>query len=368
MLSLFLCLEVNMNQSKVKKYIGLIIGMALIFGGILLYETMNRNAYIELEPTKNISKSVTGKDAIKRAKPAGIVSGIYAKTKGVLVLDVTKLMGEKEVKSPAEGILQKGDYILACNGQELDSKEELEEMLDKSNGREQEFLIQRNNKEWEVKITPVFHEKHYKIGAWVRDDIAGLGTITLYTEDDEYVALGHCISDMDLGIEMNVSKGSIHSCKLTDIRKGKKNQPGALIGYINYDPEAPLANIEKNSACGICGEAFLIPKELEKEDYLPLGEKDDIHTGNAKLISNLSGKRCWYDVKIMKVNRIFSQKSKDFVVKITDERLLKKTGGIVQGMSGSPIVQDGKIIGALTHVFVNDPTKGYGIFIKEMLK
>ena len=129
-----------------------------------------------------------------------------------------------------------------------------------------------------------------------------------------------------------------------------------------------IDNIEKNSACGICGEAFLIPKELEKEDYLPLGEKDDIHTGNAKLISNLSGKRCWYDVKIMKVNRIFSQKSKDFVVKITDERLLKKTGGLVQGMSGSPLVQDGKIIGALTHVFVNDPTKGYGIFIKEMLK
>ncbi len=327
------------------------------------------NQYVDVPSTKKTASLIMNQENVTRAKPAGIVTGIYAKTNGVLVLEVIDYMDTKQrVKSPATGKLEQGDYIVKCNGKNVNSKEALTKLLDQGKKNEVTLKILHNGAYKDVKIKPVLEEGHYKIGVWVRDDIAGLGTITMYTEQNRFLALGHCISDMDLGVEIDVSKGSIHPCRLTDIRKGKKNQPGALIGYIDYQPDNPIAAIEHNTEQGISGNMLKIPKEMERVDYLPVASKDEISIGKAELINDLSGKRKSYDIEILRINRILPRKSKDFVVKITDKELIKKTGGIVQGMSGSPIIQNGKIIGALTHVFVNDPTKGYGILIENMLK
>lgn len=332
------------------------------YGTYQIEQSADSNNYEQKTATYISNKKIT------RAIPGGVIAGVYAKTDGVLVLEDAKILcDDGTYRNPAQDLLKQGDYIVSCNGTKVKSKEELINLVEQSDGQALNLTIRRNGKKKRVVITPVLQNGNYKIGVWVRDDIAGLGTITFVTEDSQYGALGHCISDMDLGIEIEMNYGSMHNCKLTDIRKGTSKQVGAIIGYIDYDPQNPIASVEENSEHGIFGCLYECPKELKDEDYLPIASKDEIKKGKAYIISDVSGKRKEYEIEIIHINHFSSGKTKNMIFQVTDEKLLETTGGIVQGMSGSPMIQNGKLIGAVTHVFVNESDKGYGIFIEEML-
>lgn len=356
-----------MIRKKVKVMGCFILTAILLAGGVIRYQAREMKRFEAVEKGQTVSKPYYENTPVTRARPAGIVTGIYVKTKGILVLEVTKVWLRDSYKEPAKGILKKGDYLLSCNGTTLRTKEDLAKELNRGKGKPVKLTIRRGGKKSRVTITPVKQDDTYHIGCWVRDDMAGLGTITLCTPQNTYVALGHCISDMDLNLKVRIRQGSIHPCSLTDIRKGKRNYPGALIGYIDYHPEEPVGTITKNTPNGICGEILKLPKYMEDEEYLPIAKRSQVHPGKAELISDLSGKRRRYSLKILHINHFNRMDSKGFVIEITDKELLSKTGGIVQGMSGSPIIQDGRIVGAVTHVLVHDAKRGYGIFIEDML-
>lgn len=308
-------------------------------------------------------------ESVTQVIPGGIMTGIYAETRGILCLGTGNISGEDgDVLSPAEGLIKKGDYIISCNGKELESKEELIDIVTNCRGEILRFVLLRDEREIEVSIQPVWADEDYHLGVWVRDDIAGIGMITYVTSNLHFGALGHAITDMDLGIEMDIREGTLHNARLTDINIGQEGNPGQLIGYINYRATHPNGYIYSNSGCGISGELCELPDELEAVSYVSLGDSDDVHKGNALLICDVSGKREVYNIEIEKVYSHFATENKNFMIHVTDERLLELTGGIVQGMSGAPIIQDGKLIGAVTHVLVDDPTRGYGIFIENMLK
>ncbi|MGN0170532.1 MAG: SpoIVB peptidase S55 domain-containing protein [Lachnospiraceae bacterium] len=352
---------------------GKFLGRMLLICTILYGVFWTAKSINQIEQEDHVGKPASGTVAslknITRAIPGGTVCGIYTKTDGVLVLETAKLPDEDgSYQSPAEGKLEKGDYILTCNGVKLESKEDLIQSVEESGGKELVLKVKRKGKIHQVKMKPILRDGSYKIGVWVRDDMAGLGTITFYTKDGLYGALGHCVSDIDLGLEFDIKYGSIHTCKLTDIRQGKANQPGALIGYINYNADKPMGSVEQNSQRGIFGCLYQVPDELQTQEYLPIATRKEVHDGEAYLISDVSGKRTSYKINLTQTNSIFSSGTKNFSVEVTDSDLIELTGGIVQGMSGSPIIQDGKLVGALTHVLTKNPRKGYGILLEEMLQ
>jgi stage IV sporulation protein B len=208
----------------------------------------------------------------------------------------------------------------------------------------------------------------FRMGAWVMDSTAGVGTLSFYDPDSgRYGALGHAITDGDTGQVLTVGQGQILRASVVDVKKGAKGAPGELKGSFLREAEV-LGSIERNGILGIYGsmdEAYVNPLYPEG---LPIGLRGDVHTGAAQILSTVDGQGIKaYDVEIVQVNQQQNPAPKSMVIRVTDPVLLEKTGGIVQGMSGSPIIQDGKLIGAVTHVLVGDPAKGYGIFIENML-
>ncbi len=300
--------------------------------------------------------------------PSGEPVGIYVKTKGVMVIGVSEVEDEHgETKSPCQNLIQTGDYILELNGEEINDKASMIERIQAGNGDPVVFRICRNTEMLDVELTPVKDKKgNYVIGLWVKDDISGIGTLT-YTNHDTFAALGHSINDNDTGTMFCVSDGALYETKIVNIRKPATDTPGRLEGIINYSSNYVIGRVEENSAYGIHGVLTERQQEKIKEDnWMEIGSKQDVHTGEASLLSSVSGESCYYDIEIVSVDADNENgKCLEFVVK--DEALLSLTGGIVQGMSGTPIIQDGKLIGAVTHVFVNHAEKGYGIFIEEML-
>ncbi|MBE5906445.1 MAG: SpoIVB peptidase [Lachnospiraceae bacterium] len=354
---------------KNKMHVGwTMVGVCVLIGVLLGNKDWQSRRYLPLEKVKAVSEPYLTSKVVTRAKPLGMVMGIYVKTQGIVVLEVTDVYGGKKVKSPAKGLLKKGDYLIRCQGKKVSSKECLMKLVDESCGKPVSLVIWRDGKRRSVSVKPIKQGEHYRLGVWVRDDMAGLGTMTLCTQNNEYVALGHAISDMDLNTRIRIRQGSIHPCRITDIRKGKPELPGALIGYIDYCPEKPVGTIKKNTERGIGGHLLRLPRFMQEEPYLPIASRKEVHTGDAEFISDFSGKRKHYALKITHINHFTKRASKGFVIEITDKNLKQKIGGIVQGLSGSPIVQEGKIVGAITHVFVHSPHKGYGIFVEDMLK
>ena len=208
------------------------------------------------------------------------------------------------------------------------------------------------------------------MGIWVRDDTQGIGTMTFMTEDGYFGALGHGISDIDTKKILDSNNGLLYNADIWSIKKGASGTPGSLCGSISYEKDMELGVIYSNKSCGIFGRLYedkmreLMDTYNMKAYYI--GKRNDVKEGKAIILSAISGKIEEYEITITKVNKD-SESNKGMIIKVTDEELLNLTNGIVQGMSGSPIVQDGKLIGAVTHVFVNDPTKGYGIFIEDMM-
>ena len=298
--------------------------------------------------------------------PCGFQIGLYLKTDGVLAVNtqsITDIYGNEV--NPCENIIRQGDYILAVNAEKVSSKGTLAEAVKKCGGTEVVFTILRNGQQFDVSVTPVMDEGgNYKIGLWVKDDAQGIGTMTYITKNGKFGALGHGITDADTGTLMDLLGGELYETKILDIIKGQKGAPGELEGYINMVAKECIGKIDKNTSLGIFGTIFEPDKQQRK--YYEVGLRQDIKTGKAWIYSNMEGTPQKYEIQIEKINRT-SKDNKGMVIRVTDTRLLKLTGGIVQGMSGSPILQDDKIIGAVTHVFVEEPTKGYAVFMENML-
>ena len=305
-----------------------------------------------------------------RLKPAGIPIGIYVKTKGVLVVGIGEFEGENGQKySPARYIFKTGDYILEINDQEINTKKELINIINHSDGQEMLFKVQRKDAVIEVKAKPEQNKNgEYKMGIWVRDNAQGVGTMTYIDENGSFGALGHGINDIDTSTLMSLSKGTLYHTEIIGITRGGVGAPGELTGFIEYDDENIMGDITANTTRGIFGVCTEETALSATGDYLPLGLKQEIEIGPAEILCSLGEETKTYDVEIVEIHLENNNVNRGIVLEITDPELLAVTGGIVQGMSGSPILQNGKLVGAVTHVLVNDPTKGYGVFIENMLE
>ena len=300
--------------------------------------------------------------------PSGRTVGITMDTDGLLVLGTGSVNGKtKQDTAPCKGILQAGDMILKANGQILENKEMLMEMVEKSDGKAVSLLVERNGRERELSVLPVFSaaDGSYKIGAWIRDSIQGIGTVTYIDPNSgTFGALGHGVYDADTDMLMDIREGSLTEAELTGIVKGQKGKTGELTGKIELQEK--IGVVEENTETGIFGKA---ERMLMEQKAIPAAERSEIKKGKAEILSDLEGKGiCSYEIEIEGFGKKSSRNHKDMIIRITDERLLRLTGGIVQGMSGSPIIQDGKLAGAVTYVLLNDPTQGYGIFIENMFE
>ena len=303
--------------------------------------------------------------------PCGEVVGIKVDTTGVMVLGVGEFETEKQMVSPCKGIIEVGDMIVACNGRVIENKESFRDSIESCKSRELLLELSHKGEKREVKVKPIYSklENEYKLGLWIKDSTQGIGTITyINPENGHFGALGHGITDNHTHMLTPVRTGEIMEVAITGIKKGQKGTPGEVSGVIDYDEESQLGHISINSAIGIYGEVNKDYLNLRKNDALPIAFQDEVHEGKASIMLDLSKQGVKeYEVEIQKVSKYSNEPSKGMVIRIVDPELLALTNGIIQGMSGSPILQDGKIIGAVTHVFVHDPTRGYGIFIENMI-
>ena len=312
-------------------------------------------------PLKKIKvKVVDGQKVI----PSGQVVGIYVETNGLLVIDTDGFTGENGVDhAPSKNKLYRGDYIKKIDGADVLSKKQFIEKINQSNGNSVTLTVSRRSKVLKIKIKPEFSktEHMYKIGAWIRDNTQGIGTMT-YIKKDSFGGLGHGIYDMDTGKLLKIKGGFLLTPQIYSIKKGKSGTPGEIVGSIEYKEENIIGSIKKNTEKGIYGTV----SDTESKAY-EIGYRQDVKKGKAYILSNLTGSMKKYEIRISKVVPSDTDVLKSMEIEVTDKRLLNLTNGIIQGMSGSPIIQDGKLIGAVTHVFVDDPTKGYGIFIENMI-
>lgn len=298
----------------------------------------------------------------KELIPGGQAVGVKLFSDGVLVVDFS------EGVSPArECGLKEGDIILACNGIDVASTEHLQQLLAENGDERATLSVQRGGKQLTLTATPSAGEDGtYRLGAFVRDSMAGIGTLTFYDPDSGvFGALGHGVTDVDTGKLMPLESGSTMDASVKAVKKGQSGSPGELRG--EFDLLRDSGTLYANTDCGIFGQADTKNFTAPKHDALPVADRNEVRTGKAVILSNVSGTEVKaYDIEIEKVFSA-SADTRNMLLRVTDKDLLSKTGGIVQGMSGSPIVQNGKIVGAVTHVLVNDAARGYGIFIDNML-
>ena len=294
--------------------------------------------------------------------------GLYMETQGVLIVDTGEITNQNGIAlEPAANIVQPGDYILEVNGKTVSRKRELIAEIENCQGENVELVVNRKGEEIPLSLEPVLtQEENYKLGIWVRDNTQGIGTMTYVDEKGRFGALGHGISDTDTGELLDVSGGELYQAQIVSIIRGAQGVPGELSGYIEYEDEKKIGTIEKNTDIGIFGQIFS-DTQISGEK-VKIGYKQEVKKGKAQILMQLEGKVEHYDIEITDIYSSQQDTNKSFQIQVTDPELLAKTGGIVQGMSGSPILQDGKLIGAVTHVFVQDSSKGYGIFIENMLE
>ena len=301
--------------------------------------------------------------------------GVKMLSKGVLVTGFVGFLSNKSIfVTPARDCgLKNGDRILAVDGEEIESAEELSQVLCLGKGNPVTLTVDREGKEINVKAQPCEEEQTgvYKLGLWVKDSVAGIGTLTFYSDDTGfYGALGHGITDTETGNVFCLNKGMLLNADITGVIKGNAGIPGELKGiFLTGDKfNGGIGNVLVNNEKGIYG--YLSEDAMEKLSgrEMLIGTSSMVEEGPATIITTVYGEGpCEYEVQIEKVSMSKVGTTKGLVIKITDKDLLKKTGGIVQGMSGSPIIQNGRLIGAVTHVMINDPTSGYGVFIESML-
>lgn len=294
--------------------------------------------------------------------PIGHTVGIKLFSRGVMVVKLA------EDQTPArECGLKTGDVILKCGGITVSSTEQFQALLQKVGCEPTDLEVNRKGRDMTLRVEPQQTEEGgYAIGAWIRDSMAGIGTVTYYDPaSGEFGALGHGITDVDTALLMPFSTGSILPSAVKAVKRGTVGEAGELRG--KFDLQTELGSLTANTDCGVFGMVSQCPAEWEGQSALPVAAKTEIHPGPATILSNVRGDEVEeYEIEILKVVEHASD-DRNLVLSVTDPDLIALTGGIVQGMSGSPILQDGKIVGAVTHVLLSDPCKGYGIFIETML-
>jgi stage IV sporulation protein B len=308
----------------------------------------------------------------KNVIACGNTVGVKLKIDGILVIGISDVETDdgRKVLPVRDSGIKPGDYIVQVNSSKVNSIDELIDEIEKCRGDAIQLRFRRGKNLSTVSVRPVksIDDNRYHIGLWVRDSTAGIGTLTFYDPQSKvFGALGHGITDIDTGELMPVEKGEILESSILGVKVGVPGQPGELKGV--FIENNKLGDIDKNCEHGIYGILNDYAVNSVSKKLFPIAVRSEIKEGPAIILSNIDGKKIEeYAVEIQKVSRQSMNGSKGMIVRITDKRLLNATGGIVQGMSGSPIIQNGKIIGAVTHVLVNDPTRGYGIFIEGMLK
>ena len=303
--------------------------------------------------------------------PVGRAVGIKLFSDGVVVVGTSEVATDTGNVNPAKDCgLKEGDIITHINATEVDSIEEVSALLQELEGQTMSIRAIRDDKQVQLTAQAVLcsSDSTYKLGAWVRDDTQGIGTVTYVDMNGSFGALGHGISDSDTGKLVDIRGGELYDTQIMGIEKGTSGKPGVMSGVIYYGKGTKLGEVTANTEEGIFGTVNRRFLERFQSEAIPVGFRQDVHKGQAFIRSDVSGEMRDYEIEIQKVDHTSLQKNKGMVIRVVDEELLKLTGGIVQGMSGSPIIQDGKLIGAVTHVFIQDSTKGYGIFIENMLE
>ncbi|MEY8312185.1 SpoIVB peptidase [Oscillospiraceae bacterium 42-9] len=296
--------------------------------------------------------------------PLGQAFGIKLFTDGVIVASLSDIYSASGVCCPAsEAGLRPGDYLLEADGMEIQSNAALAAYIGRSQGQEIRLKVRREDEEFEAVVKPVFGDGAFKTGMWVRDSAAGVGTLTFYDPaSGTFAGLGHGICDADVGNLMPLKTGEPARITLCGVVKGIPDSPGQLRGYFTSDE--PMGELLANNETGVYGTLTEAPAG---EAVQVLG-RNQVKTGPVEILASIDGSGPQrYSARIEKRNGT-DQPTKNLVIKVTDPRLLEATGGIVQGMSGAPILQDGKLAGAVTHVFTDDPARGYGIFAQTMLE
>lgn len=320
-------------------------------------------------PIKDITVSVIPQSTVI---PSGKAIGLKIYSKGVLVIGKDSVDGidGKRYEPYLEAGIEKGDLILKIDEYEIETIDELIYAIRKSNGKDIKILCERNGKTFESVIKPIrsIDDNNYKLGLWVRDGVMGIGTATFYNPaTGEFVGVGHGISDADVDSRIAMDYGTVNEVNLLSVLPSKKSKPGEIVGTLDSFEE--YGEVIANKENGIYGKIY----ESEKEHFITreavcVASRNEVEIGEAKILSTLeNGVIEEFEIEIQRKYSDSNNESKSMIIKIIDEELLNRTGGIVQGMSGSPIIQNGKLVGALTHVFVNDPTRGYAVFADTMV-
>ena len=304
--------------------------------------------------------------------PGGEAIGLKLYTNGVLVVGMSEIEGEdnKKYKPYENSGIEEGDMITKISDKTVTCTADLITYVNECNGKEINLKYVRDGKEYETKMNPTkTGEKDYKLGLWVRDAAAGVGTVSFYEpQTGSFAALGHGIIDIDTEEIIHIATGELVTINIVSIVRGEKGKPGEIRGSIENG--TTIGSVYKNSAFGIYGKlnrgTKFIKSNAKEMEILP---RDEIQTGKAKIICTLENNKTEeYEIEIQKVFTNNNTDNKSMIIKVTDQKLIEKTGGIIQGMSGSPIIQNDRFVGAVTHVMVNDPTMGYGVFADMMLK
>ena len=285
--------------------------------------------------------------------PGGDTIGLELELKGVSVVELANDI-------PAKAGLRCGDLICMADGAEISSVEQLTQAVRNSQGRTMVFTVLRNGKEKSLKLSPIQTSDGWKLGVYVRDHLKGIGTVTYYEEDGDFGALGHGVNGGEGNSLLPLKGGIVTPSEVASVAKGEEGNPGCLHGA--WQTDVPCGEVERNTPQGIFGRMERSPAQA-----LPVASSAEIRKGPALIRSTVHGREiCTYSVEICEIHHTDTH-DRNLLLRVTDPALLSATGGIVQGMSGSPIIQDGKLIGAVTHVLIDDPTMGYGIFIENML-
>ncbi len=304
--------------------------------------------------------------------PVGNIAGVKLYTSGVLVVGMSEIEGiDHKTYRPYENSgIKEGDTITQINGIDISSTEELIKTVNKAQGEPVKIKYIQEEETKECSIAPVeTSNKEYKLGLWVRDSAAGVGTVTFYEPATKrFGALGHGITDIDTEELINIASGEFVTTRILNITKGESGQPGKIQGTV--DNQKNIGTIYKNSRFGIYGTVDnLSVLNVDTSKEMEVALRDEIKLGKATILCSLDNQKVQeYDIEIQKIFKENNYDNKSMQIKVTDERLLEKTGGIIQGMSGSPVIQNGKFVGAVTHVLVNNPQEGYAVFGDIMLK
>ena len=318
---------------------------------------------------KNVDVNIIPKTKVI---PVGSIAGVKLYTNGVLVVGMSEIEGKDNKKyKPYENTgISEGDTIIKIDDMQINSTDDLVNSVNKSNGQNIKINYIHNEESKECSITPIeTSKKEYKIGLWVRDSAAGVGTVTFYEpETKTFGALGHGITDIDTNELINIASGEFITTKILNIAKGESGNPGKIQGTI--DNQTKIGTISKNTKFGIYGKVDnLSTLQLDKNNEMEVALREEVEPGKAYILCSLDNSTPQkYEIEIEKVFRDNNYDNKSMQIKVTDLRLIEKTGGIIQGMSGSPIIQNNKFVGAVTHVLVNNPQEGYGVFADIMLK